>query len=125
MHGLVEAVRTLSSWVFPFSDPMAMVHHSKGGRATLFPKGIGLKKCPFDGREVSSTDTETPIVVDGLPQTRLSAWATTFVERDAEAGVDGVIVVDYPPEEVKPFGEMPGARQTWHRFFFVGAQLRS
>lgn len=91
----------------PFSDPMAdgPVIQAAGERALA--KGIGLPQVLDFVREFRRSNTATPIVLMGYANPierydqRLGEGA--FVRDVKAAGVDGVLVVDYPPEECEAF----------------------
>ncbi len=91
----------------PFSDPMAdgPVIQAAGERALA--KGIGLPQVFDFVRGFRSSNDTTPIVLMGYANPierydqRLGDGA--FVRDAKAAGVDGVLVVDYPPEECEAF----------------------
>ena len=91
----------------PFSDPMAdgPVIQAAGERALA--KGIGLPQVFDFVREFRKSNNTTPIVLMGYANPierydqRLGEGA--FVRDAKAAGVDGVLVVDYPPEECEAF----------------------
>ena len=91
----------------PFSDPMAdgPVIQAAGERALA--KGIGLPQVFDFVREFRKSNDTTPIVLMGYANPierydqRLGEGA--FVRDAKAAGVDGVLVVDYPPEECEAF----------------------
>jgi tryptophan synthase alpha chain len=91
----------------PFSDPMAdgPVIQKAAERALL--KGISLNRVLADVKAFREQDASTPVVLMGyanpIENHDLRHGAGSFV-RDAKAsGVDGVLVVDYPPEECEEF----------------------
>ncbi|WOB10181.1 tryptophan synthase subunit alpha [Piscinibacter gummiphilus] len=91
----------------PFSDPMAdgPVIQAAGERALA--KGIGLPQVLEFVRQFRRSNDTTPIVLMGYANPierynqRLGEGA--FVRDVKAAGVDGVLVVDYPPEECEAF----------------------
>ncbi len=98
----------------PFSDPMAdgPVIQAAGERALA--KGIGMPQVLDFVRQFRCSNETTPIVLMGYANPierydqRLGAGA--FVRDAKAAGVDGVLVVDYPPEECEAFAaQMRGA----------------
>jgi tryptophan synthase alpha chain len=106
MHALAEAGADVIELGVPFSDPMAdgpVIQ--KSGEAAL-ALGVGLGDVLDWVREFRRTDDTTPIVLMGYlnPIERMGAEA--FAKRAAEAGVDGVLVVDLPPEEAETFGPL-------------------
>lgn len=107
MHGMVEAGSDIIELGVPFSDPMAdgPVIQKAGDRAIA--NGVGLKHVLAYVREFRQKNHTTPVVLMGYanPVERYDQVHGTdaFVNDAAEAGVDGVLVVDYPPEESEAF----------------------
>ncbi len=106
MHALAKAGADVIELGVPFSDPMAdgpVIQ--KSGEAAL-ALGVGLGDVLGWVREFRRTDDTTPVVLMGYlnPIERMGAEA--FTKRAAEAGVDGVLVVDLPPEEAETFGPL-------------------
>ena len=107
MHGMVEAGADVIELGVPFSDPMAdgPVIQKAGEKALGF--GIGLVQVLDHVREFRKRNAATPVVLMGYanPVERYDQKHGTgaFVRDCAQAGVDGVLVVDYPPEECEAF----------------------
>ena len=83
----------------PFSDPMAdgpVIQRS--GEAAL-ALGVGLNDVLQWVAQFRQTDGRTPIVLMGYNNPIERMGLETFAQRAAAAGVDGVLVVDLPPEE--------------------------
>ena len=103
MHGMVEAGADVIELGVPFSDPMAdgPVIQKAGERALA--AGIGMSQVLAMVREFRSGDDRTPVVLMGYanPVERYDQkhGEHAFVRDAAAAGVDGVLIVDYPPEE--------------------------
>jgi tryptophan synthase alpha chain len=91
----------------PFSDPIAdgPVIQKAGDRALAF--GVGLVQVLAMVREFRLQNTTTPVVLMGyanpLEAYDLKRGANSFVRDAAQAGVDGMLIVDYPPEECVDF----------------------
>jgi tryptophan synthase alpha chain len=87
----------------PFSDPMAdgPVIQRAGERA--LKQGIGLRKVLGFVRDFRARNTTTPIVLMGYANPVERYGLDAFVADAREAGVDGVLIVDYPPEECEEF----------------------
>jgi tryptophan synthase alpha chain len=91
----------------PFSDPMAdgPVIQKAGERALA--RGIGMSQVLDFVRVFRRSNQSTPVVLMGYanPVERYDQrhGAGRFVADCAEAGVDGILVVDYPPEECESF----------------------
>lgn len=107
LHGMVAAGADVIELGVPFSDPSAdgPVIQKAGERALAF--GIGLAQVLQMVRDFRSRDAATPIVLMGYanPVERYDQkhGADAFIRDAAAAGVDGVLIVDYPPEECEAF----------------------
>jgi tryptophan synthase alpha chain len=111
MHGMVAAGADVIELGVPFSDPSAdgPVIQKAGDKALSY--GIGLPQVLQMVRDFRQTNQTTPIVLMGYAnpierydQRNVSPEGKSAFIRDAEqAGVDGVLVVDYPPEECEAF----------------------
>jgi tryptophan synthase alpha chain len=106
MHGLVKAGADIIELGIPFSDPMADGPIIQKAAEHAIAQGVGLSRVLSMVNEFRQTDTQTPIVLMGYANPIERMGQAEFVQRAAAAGVDGVLVVDYPPEEVVDFGEM-------------------
>jgi tryptophan synthase alpha chain len=106
MRGLVEAGADILELGVPFSDPMAdgPVIQRAGERALKF--GIGLSDVLKMVREFRQLDSATPVVLMGYANPVEAMGVDNFVGAAKIAGVDGVIVVDYPPEECAAFAAL-------------------
>jgi len=87
----------------PFSDPMAdgPVIQKAGERALA--KGVGMPQVLGVVRDFRARNDSTPIVLMGYANPVERYGVERFVDDAASAGVDGVLVVDYPPEECEAF----------------------
>lgn len=107
MHGMVEAGADVIELGVPFSDPSAdgPVIQKAGDRALAL--GIGLAQVLTMVKTFRERDTTTPVVLMGYanPVERYDQKHGTqaFVRDASAAGVDGVLIVDYPPEECEDF----------------------
>ncbi len=107
MHGMVEAGADVIELGVPFSDPMAdgPVIQKAGEKALAL--GVGLGEVLEMVRAFRQRNGATPVVLMGYanPIERYEQrHGTGSFARDAQAaGVDGVLVVDYPPEECEQF----------------------
>ena len=90
----------------PFSDPMAdgPVIQKAGERALA--RGIGMPQVLEFVRGFRSTNDATPIVLMGYANPVERYGVDRFVADARGAGVDGVLIVDYPPEECEDFAAM-------------------
>ena len=103
MCALVEAGSDIIELGVPFSDPMAdgPVVQRSGERA--LKHGVGLTDVLGMVCEFRQTDRETPIVLMGYANPIEAMGADRFLASAKAAGIDGLIVVDYPPEECADF----------------------
>jgi len=103
MHALAGAGADLIELGVPFSDPMADGPVIQRAAERGIRNGVGLRRCLELVAEFRRTDSATPVILMGYanPVERLGVAA--FVAGAAAAGVDGVIIVDYPPEECEAF----------------------
>ena len=87
----------------PFSDPMAdgPVIQKAGERALA--KGIGMQQVLGFVRGFRAANPATPVVLMGYANPIERYGIDRFVADAHAAGVDGVLVVDYPPEECEGF----------------------
>jgi tryptophan synthase alpha chain len=115
MHGMVAAGADVIELGVPFSDPSAdgPVIQAAGDRALAV--GVGLAQVLAMVRSFREQDTRTPVVLMGYanPIERYNqkhGADDAFVRDAAAAGVDGVLVVDYPPEECEAFAAALKAR---------------
>ncbi|MRD47755.1 tryptophan synthase subunit alpha [Caenimonas koreensis] len=107
MHGMVEAGADIIELGVPFSDPMAdgPVIQKAGEKALAL--GIGMTQVLAMVTAFREKNTTTPVVLMGYanPVERydLKHGDDAFIRDCAAAGVDGVLIVDYPPEECEAF----------------------
>jgi tryptophan synthase alpha chain len=103
MHALVEGGADIIELGVPFSDPMAEgpVIQRACERALKF--GIGLRDVLAIVAEFRKTNSSTPIVLMGYANPIERIGQQAYIQAAKEAGVDGTIVVDYPPEECGEF----------------------
>jgi tryptophan synthase alpha chain len=103
MRGLVEAGSDILELGVPFSDPMAdgPVVQRAGDRA--LKHGVGLSDVLALVKAFRKSDAKTPVVLMGYANPIEAMGIERFLESAKAAEVDGVIVVDYPPEECLEF----------------------
>ena len=91
----------------PFSDPMADGPVIQKASERALAKGIGLSQVLSMVQGFRSRNPHTPVVLMGYanPIERYDQrhGANAFVRQAKAVGVDGVLVVDYPPEECEAF----------------------
>ena len=107
MHGMVDAGADIIELGVPFSDPMAdgPVIQKAGEKALGL--GVGMVQVLDHVRDFRKRNSTTPVVLMGYanPVERYDQihGEGAFVRDAAAAGVDGVLIVDYPPEECEAF----------------------
>ncbi len=99
MHALVAAGADLLELGVPFSDPMADGPTIQRSSERALARGAGLAYVLDRVGEFRERDAETPVVLMGyLNPVEIRGYAS-FAADAATAGVDGVLLVDLPPEE--------------------------
>ena len=103
LHALVKSGADMIELGIPFSDPMAdgPVIQRASERALLHK--VGLRHVLEMVAEFRQQDQKTPIVLMGYANPIEAMGAEKFTQAAKNAGVDGVLTVDYPPEECKDF----------------------
>ena len=107
MHGMVKAGADVIELGIPFSDPSAdgPVIQKAGEKALAL--GIGLATVLDMVTAFRTQDKTTPVVLMGYanPVERydIKHGAGSFIKTASRAGVDGLLIVDYPPEECEAF----------------------
>ena len=106
MRALVEAGADILELGVPFSDPMAdgPVIQRAGERA--LKHGVALSGVLSMVKEFRAGDEATPIVLMGYANPIEAMGVEKFVAAAKAADIDGVIVVDYPPEECEQFAAL-------------------
>lgn len=107
MHGMVAAGADVIELGVPFSDPMADGPVIQQAGEAALALGVGMKQVLAMVAAFRAKDTRTPVVLMGYanPVERydLVHGKKAFIRDAAAAGVDGLLVVDYPPEECEQF----------------------
>jgi tryptophan synthase alpha chain len=106
MHALVEAGADVIELGVPFSDPMADGPTIQRASERALAKGMTLRKVLELVADFRSLNAETPVVLMGYANPIEAMGQQAFATAAAAAGVDGVLVVDYPPEESVEFGRL-------------------
>jgi tryptophan synthase alpha chain len=107
MHAMAQAGADIIELGVPFSDPSAdgPVIQKAGDKALAL--GIGTLQVLAMVREFRQTNTHTPVVLMGYANPveayDFKRGADSFVRDAAAAGIDGILIVDYPPEECVDF----------------------
>ena len=110
MHALVEAGADVIELGVPFSDPMADGPVVQRASDRALRHGVGLDRVLAFVREFRATNQSTPVVLMGYANPIEAMGSARFVEEAHQAGVDGELVVDYPPEECEAFAALVRGR---------------
>ena len=105
LKGLPAAGADLIEVGFPFSDPMAEGPPIQRAALRALAAGTTLDTVLDTIRQFREGDQETPIILMGYLNIVLNRGFATFATDAAAAGVDGLIVVDCPPEEAGPMAD--------------------
>jgi tryptophan synthase alpha chain len=111
LDGLPEAGADLIELGMPFTDPMADGPAIQASSLRALKSGMTLKKTLAMVGRFRTKDPETPIVLMGYYNPIYAMGTERFCVAAKEAGVDGLIVVDLPPEEAQelvPFARAAG-----------------
>ncbi|MCB5184542.1 tryptophan synthase subunit alpha [Methylobacillus gramineus] len=103
MHALVESGSDVIELGVPFSDPMADGPVIQRATERALVHHVGLRDVLEMVKEFRQQDDKTPVVLMGYANPIEAMGQQQFVERASEVGVDGVLIVDYPPEESETF----------------------
>ena len=102
MHALVRAGADVIELGVPFSDPMADGPSIQRSSERAIERGAGLRYVLGAVAEFRKDDAQTPVVLMGYLNPVEMRGAEAFAKAAADAGVDGVLLVDLPPEEAGP-----------------------
>src|SRR3984893_6002265 len=111
MRALAAAGADVIELGVPFSDPMADGPVIQRASERALSQGVGLKHVLQAVAAFRAEDSATPVVLMGYANPIESMGIAKFADRAREAGVDGVIVVDYPPEEAAEFAASMADRE--------------
>ena len=103
MHALVDAGADVIELGVPFSDPMADGPVIQRSSERALARGAGMA-CVLDSvRRFRETDPTTPVVLMGYLNPVEVRGPIQFAADAAQAGVDGMLLVDLPPEEAPEY----------------------
>ena len=111
MHALVRAGADVIELGIPFSDPMADGPVIQRAAEHAIAQGIGLRSVLQMVSEFRQQDMNTPIVLMGYANPVENMGQGVFAAAAQAAGIDGLLIVDYPPEEIDTFAAMLGQHQ--------------
>lgn len=103
MHTLVKNGADMIELGIPFSDPMADGPVIQRASERALVHKVGLTAVLEMVKAFRQTDQTTPIILMGYANPIEAIGAVNFADRAKAADVDGVITVDYPPEECGEF----------------------
>lgn len=103
MHTLVAHGADMIELGVPFSDPMADGPVIQRASERALAHRVGLSTVLDMVKEFRQKDQKTPIILMGYANPVEAIGTSVFADRAKAADVDGVITVDYPPEECGGF----------------------
>ena len=103
MHRMVEEGADIIELGIPFSDPMAEGVSIQRGHERALEKGASLHDAFELVKEFRLTNKLTPIVFMGYMNTFESLGADLFMQHASSSELDGILIVDMPPEESSDF----------------------
>lgn len=101
MHQLVKSGADILELGVPFSDPMAEGPTIQRAHERALKHHTSLKQTLEVVREFRRTDASTPVVLMGYANPVERFGYSAFATAAADAGVDGLLTVDFPPEEAE------------------------
>ncbi|MGQ2990221.1 MAG: tryptophan synthase subunit alpha [Brevundimonas sp.] len=111
LRGLPAAGADIIELGFPFSDPMAEGPPIQRAALRGLQAGLTLKGTLDLARAFREGDADTPLILMGYLNPIETHGHEAFARDAAAAGVDGVIIVDCPPEEADPLTDALDAEQ--------------
>jgi len=106
MHALVAAGADIIELGVPFSDPMADGPVIQQASEYAIARGVGLPQVLQMVEDFRREDSTTPVVLMGYANPIECMGQAEFVARAQQVGVDGILAVDYPPEEITDFAAL-------------------
>lgn len=103
MHALVAGGADILELGVPFSDPMADGPTIQRSSERALRHGVSLRRVLAMVASFRQTDEATPVVLMGYANPIEAMGQDLFCQNARAAGVDGVLTVDYPPEEAADF----------------------
>jgi len=105
MHALATSGADVIELGVPFSDPMADGPAIQRATERAIRQGVGLRQCLSMVAAFRQSDPVTPVVLMGYANPIERFGRQQFISEAKASGVDGVLVVDYPPEESTDFAQ--------------------
>lgn len=110
MHALVEGGADILELGVPFSDPMADGPVIQRSSERALAHGVSLKDVIGYVSAFRKSNTTTPVVLMGYANPIEAMGVERFSDAAKTAGVDGALIVDYPPEEAETIVSLLDAR---------------
>lgn len=110
MHALVAGGADVIELGVPFSDPMADGPVIQRSSERALKHGVSLKDVIACVAEFRKTNAQTAVVLFGYANPIEALGADRFADAAKNAGADGALIVDYPPEEAQSLVELLDAR---------------
>ncbi len=105
MHALVKGGADIIELGVPFSDPMADGPVIQRSSERALAQGVTLRQCLENVKTFRIQNQQTPVVLMGYANPIEQMGHAEFAKAAKEVGVDGVLIVDYPPEECEEFAK--------------------
>ncbi len=109
MDAMVAAGADIIELGVPFSDPMADGPVIQRASERALAQGVGLDDVLDVVTQFRTRNQTTPVVLMGYANPIEAMGVASFAARAQAAGVDGALVVDYPPEEATEFAALMGS----------------
>lgn len=106
MHALVRGGADIIELGVPFSDPMADGPVIQRASEIALKNGVSLYDIFRFVATFRKDDPDTPVVLMGYANPVERMGIETFVQEAHRSGIDGVLIVDYPPEECEDFASL-------------------
>ena len=106
MHAMVDAGADLIELGIPFSDPMAYGPVIQKANQRALSHGTSLHDVLAMVKEFREQDEATPVLFMGYLNPVEAMCYEEFADAAQQAGVDGLLLVDLPPEEASEFNEL-------------------
>jgi tryptophan synthase alpha chain len=111
MHALVDAGANIMELGIPFSDPMADGPVIQRAAERALARRVSLHDVFSLVRAFRAKDTHTPVVLMGYLNPLEAMGYDRFADEAADAGVDGILTVDLPPEEADALVQAVGGQE--------------
>ena len=106
MHEMVAAGADVIELGVPFSDPMAEGPTIQRAMERALANKVTMRQVLDCVRRFRETDQQTPVVLMGYANPVEAMGPERFVKLASEVGLDGVLLVDYPPEECDAYSKL-------------------